>query len=86
MSNLLQLMVSGGSSDLHIRVGVPPVIRIHGVLQRVEGRRLQPRNIEEPMQSTTSGQCFQGKGQLQPDSAADSHQVADLEIDLLSNL
>jgi hypothetical protein len=47
MSDLLQLVVSEGSSDLHIRVGVPPVIRVHGILHRVDGpplRRKTPRN------------------------------------------
>jgi Tfp pilus assembly pilus retraction ATPase PilT len=39
MSDLLQLVVSEGAADLHIRVGMPPVIRLHGVLHRVEGLR-----------------------------------------------
>src|SRR2546426_1013918 len=54
MSNLLQLVVSEGSSDLHIRVGVPPVIRVHGVLQRVEGPPLRPKDTEELMRSIAS--------------------------------
>src|SRR3954447_21645212 len=54
MSDLLQLMVSEGSSDLHIRVGVPPVIRVHGILHRVEGPSLTPEDTEELMRSITS--------------------------------
>src|SRR5580692_956380 len=54
MSDLLQLMVSEGSSDLHIRVGVPPVIRVHGILHRVEGPALTPEDTEELMRSITS--------------------------------
>ncbi len=54
MSDLLQLMVSEGSSDLHIRVGVPPVIRVHGILHRVEGPILTPEDTEELMRSITS--------------------------------
>src|ERR1041384_6796888 len=54
MSDLLQLMVSEGSSDLHIRVGVPPVIRLHGILHRVEGPPLRPEDTEELMRSITS--------------------------------
>ncbi len=54
MSDLLQLMVSEGSSDLHIRVGVPPVIRIHGTLHRIEGPPLRPEDSEELMHSITS--------------------------------
>ncbi|HEX3797850.1 MAG TPA: type IV pilus twitching motility protein PilT [Verrucomicrobiae bacterium] len=54
MSDLLQLVVSEGSSDLHVRVGVPPVIRVHGILHRVEGPILQPEDTEELMRSITS--------------------------------
>jgi twitching motility protein PilT len=54
MSDLLQLVVSEGAADLHIRVGVPPVIRLHGILHRVEGPHLKPEDTEELMRSITS--------------------------------
>jgi len=54
MSDLLQLVVSEGSSDLHIRVGVPPVIRVHGILNRVDGPPLTAEDAEELMRSITS--------------------------------
>src|ERR1043166_635400 len=54
MSDLLQLVVSEGAADLHLRVGVPPVIRLHGVLHRVEGPGLKPEDTEELMRSITS--------------------------------
>jgi twitching motility protein PilT len=54
MSDLLQLVVSENASDLHIRVGVPPVIRINGTLHRVEGPSLKPEETEELMLSITS--------------------------------
>jgi twitching motility protein PilT len=54
MSDLLQLVVSEGASDLHIRVGVPPVIRVHGILHRVDGPPLRPEDTEELMRSITS--------------------------------
>jgi twitching motility protein PilT len=54
MSDLLQLMVSEGAADLHIRVGTPPVIRLHGVLHRVEGPPLRAEDTEELMRSITS--------------------------------
>src|SRR5579872_4366805 len=54
MSDLLQLVVSEGASDLHIRVGLPPVIRVHGILHRVEGPSLSPEDSEELMRSITS--------------------------------
>jgi twitching motility protein PilT len=54
MSDLLQLVVSEGSSDLHIRVGIPPVIRVHGVLHRIDGPPLRPEDTEELMRSIAS--------------------------------
>ncbi len=54
MSDLLQLVVSENAADLHLRVGVPPVIRLHGILHRVEGPHLNAEDTEELMQSITS--------------------------------
>src|SRR3954463_11462407 len=54
MSDLLQLVVSEGAADLHLRVNVPPVIRLHGILHRVEGPPLRPEDTEELMRSITS--------------------------------
>ena len=54
MSDLLQLVVSEGSSDLHLRVGTSPVLRVHGILSRVEGPPLTPEDTEELMRSITS--------------------------------
>src|SRR6202451_2667246 len=59
MSDLLQLVVSEGSSDLHIRVGIPPTIRVHGILHRVEGPVLKPEDAEELMRSMTSEEHIQ---------------------------
>ena len=59
MSDLLQLMVSEGASDLHTRVGTPPTIRVHGILHRVEGPALTPETSEELMRSITSEENIQ---------------------------
>jgi twitching motility protein PilT len=59
MSDLLQLVVSEGASDLHIRVGTPPTIRVHGILHRVEGPPLTPEDTEELMRSMTSEERIQ---------------------------
>src|SRR5258708_19271104 len=59
MSDLLQLVVSEGASALHIRVGIPPVIRVHGILHRVEGPTLRPEDSEELMRSITSEEHIQ---------------------------
>jgi len=54
MSDLLQLVVAENASDLHLRVGIPPVIRVHGVLHRVEGPLLNNDDTEALMRSITS--------------------------------
>jgi len=59
MSDLLQLVVSEGASDLHIRVGTAPTIRVHGTLHRVEGPALTPEGAEELMRSITSEEHIQ---------------------------
>jgi twitching motility protein PilT len=59
MSDLLQLVVSEGASDLHIRVGTAPTIRVHGILHRVEGPSLAPEDAEELMRSITSDEHVQ---------------------------
>ncbi len=86
MSGLLQVQVSEGLYGLHIRVGMPPIIRTDGVLRHVEKLPLQPHNSDERMRSTISGQRFQGTGQLRFGPAADSHQVAGLGTDRLTKL
>ena len=59
MSDLLQLVVSEGASDLHTRVGCAPTIRVHGTLHRVEGPALKPVDSEELMRSITSEEHIQ---------------------------
>ncbi len=54
MSDLLQLVVSENAADLHLRVGTAPVLRVHGVLHRVEGPPLRPEDTEDLMRSITS--------------------------------
>jgi twitching motility protein PilT len=38
IESLLRLLVRDGGSDLHLRVGEPPVMRLHGELMRLEQR------------------------------------------------
>ncbi len=59
MSDLLQLVVQENAADLHIRVGIPPVIRLHGVLHKVEGPALRPEDTEELMRTITSEENIQ---------------------------
>ena len=54
MDDLLQIMVDEGGSDLHIRVGVPPVIRLNGALVPLDLPVLTPEDTEALMKAITS--------------------------------
>ncbi len=46
MPDLLNLLVDTGSSDLHVRVGIPPAYRESGILKRVEGPDCEGEDVE----------------------------------------
>jgi twitching motility protein PilT len=54
MSELLQLVVDEGASDLHLEVGVPPVLRLHGRMSSIDATQLKPEDTERFMKSITS--------------------------------
>ena len=54
MSELLQLAVDEGASDIHIEVGTPPVLRIHGSMSPLDVPSLTPEDTERLMKSITS--------------------------------
>jgi len=37
IDDLLRMLVESEASDLHLRVGEPPIMRVHGLLRRVQG-------------------------------------------------
>ena len=54
MNDLLMLMVEQGSSDLHLQVGVPPMLRISGGMTPVDGPILTPQDTENLMKAVAS--------------------------------
>ncbi len=54
MEDLLQVVVDEGASDLHIHVGVPPIIRLHGRLMHMDLPVLGPEDTEHLMKAITS--------------------------------
>ncbi|MBN2068220.1 MAG: type IV pilus twitching motility protein PilT [Opitutales bacterium] len=54
MNDLLELMVYQGASDLHLQVGHPPTLRLHGGMTPVDGPSLRPSDTEELMRAITS--------------------------------
>jgi twitching motility protein PilT len=47
LPGLLRTLVEADGSDLHLKVGVPPLIRVDGELRRVEGERLTPQDTQD---------------------------------------
>ncbi len=59
IDKLLQTVVNRGASDLHIAVGQPPVIRLHGRLVRLDTKVLEPEDTVALMKSITPERCQQ---------------------------
>ncbi len=56
---LLRQLVAEGGSDLHLRVGEPPLLRLHGELKRLENRpRLLPAMTEAMLASIMPDRNF----------------------------
>ena len=47
VADLMRATVHAGASDLHISVGMPPILRVHGKLVRFETRALFPEDTEK---------------------------------------
>ena len=54
MNELLELAVEEGASDVHLSVGIPPVLRIRGGLTQLDSPPLMPEDTERLMKSITS--------------------------------
>jgi twitching motility protein PilT len=57
IDKLLQTVVNQGASDLHIAVGQPPVLRLHGRLRRLETKVLMAEDTVSLMKSITPERC-----------------------------
>ncbi|MFW5996440.1 MAG: type IV pilus twitching motility protein PilT [Verrucomicrobiota bacterium] len=56
MDDLLNLVVDEGASDLHLTVGSPPVLRVHGDLVPLDTDALEAEDTERLMKAITSEQ------------------------------
>lgn len=59
MDELLQLVVDEGVSDLHLEVGAPPVIRLHGDMTPLDLPELRPEDTEQLIKSIASPKHLQ---------------------------
>ena len=68
MEELEQLCVDEGASDLHIRVGLPPMLRIHGSLTPLDCDPLTPDDTVALMHSITTEE---ERAEVEKDGGAD---------------
>ena len=54
MTDLLQLVVDEGVSDLHIEVGAPPLVRLHGEITPLDLPPLTPQDTERLVKAICS--------------------------------
>lgn len=59
IDKLLHTVINRGASDLHITVGQPPVVRVHGRLKKLETKVLEPDDTTALMKSITPERCQQ---------------------------
>jgi twitching motility protein PilT len=59
IDKLLHTVVNRGASDLHLAVGQPPVLRLHGRLVKLETKVLEPDDTVALMKSITPERCQQ---------------------------
>ena len=59
IDKLLHTVVNAGASDLHIAVGQPPVLRLHGRMRKLETKVLEPEDTVALMKSITPERCQQ---------------------------
>ena len=59
IDKLLSAQIKQGASDLHITVGQPPVLRMHGRLQKLKTKVLEPADTMGLMKSITPDRCQQ---------------------------
>lgn len=59
IDKLLSAQVKQGASDLHITVGQPPVLRLHGRMQKLKTKVLEPADTMALMKSITPERCQQ---------------------------
>jgi len=57
IDRLLETCIKRGSSDLHLHVGRPPVLRLHGRLRQLETKVLEPADTVELMRAITPDRC-----------------------------
>ncbi len=59
ITDLLLTVVDRGASDLHLTVGLPPVVRLHGALHKLDGAPLSSADTRELVYAVMPGEVRQ---------------------------
>ncbi|MBN1757320.1 MAG: PilT/PilU family type 4a pilus ATPase [Chitinispirillaceae bacterium] len=59
IQTLLKLMIEKGASDLHMRVGVFPVLRVNGGLFKLQTERITPQDMEQVLRELMKPQQYE---------------------------
>lgn len=59
IDRLLETCIKRGASDLHLHVGIPPTLRLHGRLRQLETKVLEPEDTVALMKAITPERCQQ---------------------------
>jgi twitching motility protein PilT len=59
IDKLLQTVCTQKASDLHLTVGIPPMLRLHGHLRPLATKVLEPADTQALMKSITPERCQQ---------------------------
>ena len=55
IDQFLKVLVQQGGSDLHLTVGAPPIMRVHGHMKPFKFRELAPKDMEQLIYEIISG-------------------------------
>ena len=81
MDELLDLVVTEGCSDLHLEVGVAPVIRLHGEMTQLDLPVLTPEDTEALVKSIASPRHLQQLQRVQAERLHRRRAAPDPERD-----
>jgi twitching motility protein PilT len=83
IDQFLRLMVQQKGSDLHLTVGAPPIMRLHGHLTRIKFRDLTPADMQALVtEIMTEGQKHEFEGSNDVDFAYEIEDVARFRVNV----
>lgn len=86
IDDLLRIVVEKGASDLHICVGVPPIVRVDGELEPLNYERFEPAQSQRMMYDILSDEQIQRfEAQLELDFSYSLAKVARFRVNIFKD-